>query len=90
MKANTQYQPLLICAILVLGIVIGGWLGSGDEKAFLTSNNSKTKLNRLIDFIDEEYVDEVNTDSIVNVTVDNILGQLDPHSVTASRHMCQT
>jgi carboxyl-terminal processing protease len=31
--------------------------------------------------IDNEYVDDVNTDSIVNITVDNILGQLDPHSV---------
>ena len=42
---------------------------------------AKNKLNKLIDFIDNEYVDNVNTDSIVNLTVDNILAQLDPHSV---------
>jgi carboxyl-terminal processing protease len=31
-------------------------------------------------FIDKEYVDEINTDSIVNLTVvyDNILAKLDP------------
>src|SRR5690606_28988629 len=39
------------------------------------------KLNRLIDYIDYEYVDEINTDSIVDITVNNILEKLDPHSV---------
>jgi carboxyl-terminal processing protease len=42
----------------------------------LVENSSKTKINKLIDFIDNEYVDNVNTDSIVNITVDNILSQL--------------
>jgi carboxyl-terminal processing protease len=50
----------------------------------LVENSSKTKINKLIDFIDNEYVDNVNTDSIVNITVDNILSQLDPHSVYIS------
>ncbi|HSN48289.1 MAG TPA: S41 family peptidase [Flavobacterium sp.] len=44
-------------------------------------NNSKNKLNKLMDFIDSEYVDDVKSDSIVNLTIDNILAQLDPHSV---------
>ena len=47
----------------------------------MASNASKSKLNSLIDFINNEYVDDVNTDSIVNLTVDNILAKLDPHSV---------
>jgi hypothetical protein len=38
---------------------------------FLVENSSKTKINKLIDFIDNEYVDNINTDSIVNITVDN-------------------
>lgn len=38
-------------------------------------------MNRLIDYIDYEYVDDVDTDSIVDVTVNNILEKLDPHSV---------
>jgi carboxyl-terminal processing protease len=37
----------------------------------LVENSSKTKINKL-DFIDNEYVDNINTDSIVNITVDNI------------------
>lgn len=34
-----------------------------------------------MDFIDSEYVDDVNTDSIVDLTVNSILEKLDPHSV---------
>jgi hypothetical protein len=41
----------------------------------------KNKLNKLIDFINNEYVDNINTDSIIDLTVNNIPGQLDPHSV---------
>ncbi len=67
---------------LALGIFVGGKLHFDDtpEKLF-TTNSKKDKLNRLIDYIDYEYVDEVDTDSIVDVTVNNILDKLDPHSV---------
>ena len=43
-----------------------------------TENKTKQKLNKLIDFIDNEYVDNVNTDSIVDQTVNGILEKLDP------------
>ena len=65
-----------------MGIFIGSKLNFNDtsEKIFAT-NSKKDKLNRLIDYIDYEYVDKVNTDSIVDVTVNGILENLDPHSV---------
>lgn len=65
-----------------MGVFIGSKLNFNDatEKIFAT-NSKKDKLNRLIDYIDFEYVDEVNTDSIVDVTVNGILENLDPHSV---------
>jgi carboxyl-terminal processing protease len=81
MKLNAKYFPMILGATLALGIIIGGWLSVPSENKFLINNSSKNKLNRLIDFINNEYVDKVNTDSIVNLTVDKILGQLDPHSV---------
>src|SRR5690606_20208654 len=37
------------------------------------------------DLIEHEYVDNVNTDSIIDRTVNNILSQLDPHSTYISR-----
>jgi carboxyl-terminal processing protease len=80
MKKN-KYLPVLFGATLAIGFALGGLLNSSKENYFSANSTSKTKLNKLIDFIDNEYVDDVNTDSIVNITVDNILGQLDPHSV---------
>ena len=82
MKKGYYIVPAVVALALSLGMFVGGKLNFGDtpEKLF-TTNSKKDKLNRLIDYIDYEYVDEVDTDSIVDVTVNNILNKLDPHSV---------
>ena len=83
MKRKYSYiWPTIIAAALAIGIFIGGKLHFSDspEKLF-TTNSKKDKLNRLIDYIDYEYVDDIDTDSIVDVTVNQILEKLDPHSV---------
>lgn len=74
--------PTLLALALGIGIFVGGKLHFDDtpEKLFST-DSKKDKLNRLIDYIDYEYVDEIDTDSIVDVTVNDILGRLDPHSM---------
>ena len=64
---------------------MGAKLNFSSSDHLLTSNSKKEKLNRLIDYIDYEYVDEVDTDSIVDVTVNSILENLDPHSVYIPR-----
>ena len=73
-KIKGYIWPTLLALAVVLGIFIGGKLHFNDspEKLFST-NSKKDKLNRLIDYIDYEYVDDVDTDSIVDVTVNNIL-----------------
>ncbi len=68
----------IACAI---GIFIGARMNFDTSDQLFSSNPKKQKLNRLIDYIDYEYVDDVNTDSIVDVTVNKILENLDPHSV---------
>ena len=81
MQIHKKYLPLIIGVAIATGIFIGGKLNFTDSSDRLfTSNSKKDKLNRLIDYIDYEYVDEVNTDSIVDVTVNSILDNLDPHS----------
>ena len=81
-RQNYVIWPTVIALAVAIGIFVGGKLHFNDtpEKLF-TTNSKKDKLNRLIDYIDYEYVDEINTDSIVDVTVNNILDKLDPHSV---------
>ena len=82
MGIQKKYLPLLLGLTIATGIFLGSKLNFSDtsDKIFAT-NAKKDKLNRLIDYIDYEYVDHVNTDSIVDVTVNGILENLDPHSV---------
>ncbi|WP_417362447.1 S41 family peptidase [Galbibacter sp.] len=81
-KMRSYLLPFILAATLAAGIYIGGNLNYNDagEKLFST-NSKKDKLHRLIDYIEYDYVDDVNTDSIVDVAVNNILEKLDPHSV---------
>ena len=80
MKAKDKYLPLLLFSCVGLGITIGGMINF-PQTTLSKENSSKAKINKLIDFINNEYVDDVNSDSIVDITVNSILGKLDPHSV---------
>ena len=81
MKINYKYFPIFIFSLIATGIFIGKYLNFPIDDSTFTKKQNKNKLNRLIDFINNEYVDNINTDSIVDLTCDNILSKLDPHSV---------
>ncbi len=81
MKINYKYIPIFIFSLIATGIFIGQYLNFPIDNISLAKKQNKNKLNRLIDFINSEYVDDINTDSIVDLTCDNILAKLDPHSV---------
>ncbi len=84
MKTQNKYLPIVLFGILAIGVLLGSILNFPIPKANFAQKNHKAKLNRLIDFIDNEYVDDINTDSIVDITVTAILAKLDPHSVYVS------
>ncbi len=84
MKGNSKkYLPLLLGFACAIGVLLGAALdfSSYTSNSLLSNNKKKEKLARLIDYIEYEYVDEVDIDSIVDVTVNGILTDLDPHSV---------
>lgn len=85
MKTNKIYFPIIIAMAVAIGLLLGNYLNSFQDSDFLSKNTRKNKLNKLIDFIDREYVDDINTDSIVDLTVNGILENLDPHSVYISK-----
>lgn len=80
---NKKYLPLLLGFACAIGVLLGAALdfSSYTSGPFLKPNKKKEKLARLIDYIEYEYVDDVNMDSIVDITVNGILTDLDPHSV---------
>src|SRR5690554_4692685 len=85
MSKRNYLWPLLVAVSLAVGVVVGGYLGGKGTPFSVKENSGRIKLNKLIDLIEHEYVDNVNTDSIIDRTVNNILSQLDPHSTYISR-----
>ena len=86
MKLKKIYWPIVLFSAIALGVVIGGKLNYFSNKTTFTSGSYKSKLNKLIDFIERDYVDQVDTDSIVDLTVNGILEKLDPHSVYITKN----
>jgi len=87
MKRRWQiWAPTALAFTLVLGIYIGMKLDYGQSAYVLMApDRQHQKINQLIDYINRDYVDEVDTDSLLDKTIEDILGQLDPHSIYIHR-----
>ncbi|PZR19309.1 MAG: peptidase S41 [Flavobacterium psychrophilum] len=86
MKIKRIYLPIALSLALAVGLLMGSFLNFPAEKRGMISSSNKSKLNKLIDFIESEYVDDVDTDSIVDITVNSILEKLDPHSIYIAKN----
>ena len=87
MKTNKSYRftPLLMAISVIVGVVIGTFYAnhfSGNRLNII--NSGSNRLNNLLHLIDDQYVDEVNIDSLVDMAIPQILSDLDPHSVYIS------
>jgi carboxyl-terminal processing protease len=86
LKIKKTYWPLVLFSALAFGVWVGGLITNYTHTGSTgTGASPKSKIHKLIEFIEREYVDEINTDSIVDVTVSEILERLDPHSVYISQ-----
>jgi len=82
---KNRFMPLLMAASMILGILIGTFYANHFSGSRLTVvNNGSNKLSNLLRIIDDQYVDDVNIDSLVEKAMPLILGELDPHSVYIS------
>jgi len=79
---DNGYGPLVIAIAVAFGVYLGNFLNfnTGNNSSLFGSNFKNQKVQRLLDFIDNDYVDEVDTDSILDVAINKILENLDPHS----------
>ncbi|ATA88335.1 S41 family peptidase [Capnocytophaga stomatis] len=99
MKVKTYIVPIVLGGVLAIGILLGKFLSDFyvqklpppvpvpvvNIDTITEESPSKAKLGKLIDYIEDEYVDKVDTDSIVDITVNGILHKLDPHSTYISK-----
>ncbi len=86
---NKIYLPLIIAIAIAFGVFLGSSLNyQKNTMTFFGGTPQEKKIKRLINYIQYEYVDEVDTDSLLDGTIKNMLSKLDPHSVyiPASEH----
>ena len=78
-------RNILVWLPLLVAVCIGGgiWIGHsviGPDRTWRWGTGDN-KLNNIFHLISQEYVDPVNVDSIVELTIPQVLSKLDPHTV---------
>ena len=79
-KSN-RFVPLWLALCVVLGILVGTFYAnhfSGNRLSIINSNGSK--LNNLLHYVNDMYVDTVDMNDLVEKAMPQILSELDPHS----------
>lgn len=77
---NKNNLPIYFSIAVVFGIFIGTFFSPGKSLVGKTSSNEQ-KIKRLINYIQHDYVDQVNTDDLLDDAIAQMLDKLDPHSV---------
>ena len=80
---NKNNLPIYLSIAVILGIFIGSFFNSvaSNNGLFSKKSPNELKIKRLIDFIQRDYVDSINTDNLLDGAITQILSKLDPHSV---------
>lgn len=83
-SSNNSYKiPLVLCLGLAGGIFLGSQF-STNLPAVTESGKDVQKFRDVLTVIQQDYVDEVSTDTLVDKAIEYMLTQLDPHSTYIS------
>lgn len=75
-------MPLVIAISIILGMVIQQQLNNNNKTNSKTHDGgSANKLNAVLNYVNQEYVDTVDVNQIVENTIPKVLEELDPHSM---------
>jgi carboxyl-terminal processing protease len=74
------YLPIILAVTLVIGIFVGRYFdGNNTENKFIIIPKAN-KLDNVLNYIENEYVDEISKNEIIERAIPKILEDLDPHS----------
>ena len=80
---NKNNLPLYFSLAVVFGIFVG--LSASEDSSnlwsFSKTSSQEIKIKKLINFIKKEYVDTVDTENLLDIAINEMLGELDPHSI---------
>jgi carboxyl-terminal processing protease len=77
---NKNNLPIFFAIAMAFGVLIGAFF-TGQSTALSRTSLKEQKIKRLINFIQQDYVDDVNTDELLDGAIAQMLTKLDPHSV---------
>ncbi len=79
---NSSYHiklPILLTIAVIVGILIGSEFAEPKtDKKYLSSIQ---KFRELLEYIENDYVDSVDTESLIEESIENMLDKLDPHTI---------
>jgi len=84
MMGNKKLQvwlPFLFSLVMILGMLIGYRLNKGGGRKGFFSSNKRSSLQEALDLIRLRYVDSVHIDSLEGKAIQEMMSELDPHSV---------
>lgn len=86
MKSRHVFFILFVFMGFVAGVIFKGKVFQKDEHLptgihHTNVDQSVQKLNNFLKYLQSDYVDQVDIDSLVNGVIENVVGTLDPHSI---------
>ena len=77
---NKNNLPIFFAIAMAFGVLIGAFF-TGQSTSLSKTSVKEQKIKRLINFIQQDYVDDVDTDELLDGAIAQMLTKLDPHSV---------
>ncbi len=74
------YLPIVLAVVLVGGMFLGMLLSRSQSGGIFNRSKGNNKIDDLINYVNENYVDTVNKDKLYQQAIEGMLQSLDPHS----------
>lgn len=79
-KGVAIYMPVIIAFSVVLGMMIGRYYNTSNTENRFVIIPKVNKLDNVLNYIENEYVDEVSKNDLIEEAIPKVLEDLDPHS----------
>ncbi len=82
-KQSNRFLPILFALVLVVGMILGALLNKSQSTHrifFPSSGHSFSKIDQILDYVENDYVDTVKREVLEKDAIDGLLEDLDPHS----------
>lgn len=82
-ETNNTKNQIRLPILLSIAVIIGIWIGAtfAEPKTDKKYQSSLQKFRQLIDYIENDYVDSVNTEELLEESIGQMLDKLDPHTI---------